>query len=106
MGDINVGDKIFDELGKQCSVTFVTDVMYEHDCYEVTFSDNSTIIADKDHRWFVDRNVGTTFKRFEQKVVTTGSMVNDFKHGKRNRYAINVCEPIDCEEKELKIVQL
>ena len=103
MGDINVGDKIFDELGKQCSVTFVTDVMYEHDCYEVTFSDNSTIIADKDHRWFVDRYVGTTFKRFEQKVVTTGSMVNDFKHGKRNRYAINVCEPIDCEEKELKI---
>lgn len=103
MGDINVGDKIFDDLGKQCSVTFVTDVMYEHDCYEVTFSDNSTIIADKDHRWFVDRYVGTTFKRFEQKVVTTGSMVNDFKHGKRNRYAINVCEPIDCEEKELKI---
>lgn len=103
MGDINVGDKIFDELGEQCSVTFVTDVMYEHDCYEVTFSDNSTIIADKDHRWFVDRYVGTTFKRFEQKVVTTGSMVNDFKHGKRNRYAINVCEPIDCEEKELKI---
>ena len=103
MGDINVGDKIFDELGKQCSVTFVTDVMYEHDCYEVTFSDNSTIIADKDHRWFVDRYIGTTFKRFEQKVVTTGSMVNDFKHGKRNRYAINVCEPIDCEEKELKI---
>lgn len=52
MGDARVGDILFDEQGRQCRVTFATEVMYDRPCYRVAFSDGSSIIADEDHRWF------------------------------------------------------
>ncbi|MGZ8164087.1 MAG: terminase TerL endonuclease subunit [Methylobacter sp.] len=51
MGELSVGDKVFDEKGKICHVTFATQVMLNHKCYEVTFSDGSKIIADAEHIW-------------------------------------------------------
>src|SRR3972149_4358904 len=49
MGSISVGDIVFDEKGDKCSVLFISPIMYKHDCYEVKFSDGSTIIADAEH---------------------------------------------------------
>lgn len=54
MGELQEGDKVFDEKGKPCNVTFATDYQYDHRCYEVQFSDGSTLIADEDHEWTVD----------------------------------------------------
>lgn len=51
-GDLKVGDYVFSEHGKLVQVTFVTDTMYDHDCYEVTFSDSQVITADAEHLWF------------------------------------------------------
>jgi hypothetical protein len=45
------GDVIFDERGLPTSVTFVTDVMDNHKCYDVVFSDGSVITADAEHLW-------------------------------------------------------
>ncbi len=53
MGEIRVGDKVFDEEGRPTTVTFVTPVMLNHKCFEVVFSDGSIITADADHQWFV-----------------------------------------------------
>jgi replicative DNA helicase len=54
MGEIRVGDVVFDETGVPCRVTATTDVMFERPCYRVRFSDGSSIIADADHLWAVD----------------------------------------------------
>jgi len=51
MGDLRAGDSVFDEHGQRCRVTQATAVMRDHDCYEVVFSDGSTIVADAEHRW-------------------------------------------------------
>lgn len=51
MGDISVGDIVFDQAGKPCRVTFVTDAMYGHKCYRVRFSDGSSVVADAEHLW-------------------------------------------------------
>ena len=48
---IQVGDMVFDENGKPCRVTFVTEVMKDHPCYEVEFSTGEKIIADAEHNW-------------------------------------------------------
>jgi replicative DNA helicase len=53
MGALTVGDKVFDDQGRPCAVTFATPVMLGHDCYEVVFSDGERIIADADHQWQV-----------------------------------------------------
>lgn len=55
MGSLKVGDQVFDENGKPCNVTFVTPVMYDHKCYNITFSDGEVITADEDHNWYVQR---------------------------------------------------
>jgi Rad3-related DNA helicase/serine/threonine protein kinase len=51
MGDLVVGDFVFDEKGQPTLVTAAFDVMYDHKCYEVVFSDGSSIIADAEHEW-------------------------------------------------------
>lgn len=53
MGDVGVGDELFDEQGAKCRVTFATPVMVAHDCFEVTFSDGQMVVADADHLWAV-----------------------------------------------------
>ena len=55
MGDLKVGDEVFDKDGNITRVTFATPIMYNHKCYEVTFSDGEKIIADEEHNWLVDR---------------------------------------------------
>ena len=55
MGSLKVGDQVFDENGKPCNVTFVTPVMYDHKCYNITFSDGEVITADADHNWYIQR---------------------------------------------------
>ena len=51
MGDVEVGDTLFDENGKPCRVTMATPAMSDHDCYRITFDGKTTIIADADHLW-------------------------------------------------------
>jgi replicative DNA helicase len=50
MGDLRVGDQVFDEQGKPCHVTYVSPV-WRRDCYRLTFEDGATLVADGDHRW-------------------------------------------------------
>ena len=51
MRDIEVGDKVFDERGEVCNVTGVSPIQYNRPCYEITFSDGATIVADGEHLW-------------------------------------------------------
>ena len=52
MGDLLVGDEVFDESGRPCSVTYVTPVQLDRECYEIEFDDGSRLTADADHQWF------------------------------------------------------
>ena len=49
--DVKAGDFVFDEHGKPTRVVYATDLMYDHVCYELTFSDGNKVIADADHDW-------------------------------------------------------
>ena len=51
MGEVQVGDLLFDEAGKPCRVTYATPVQEDRRCYRVTFSDGNQIVADADHLW-------------------------------------------------------
>ena len=51
MGDVAVDDWLFDETGLPCRVIATSEVMLDHLCYEVEFSDGPTIVADADHKW-------------------------------------------------------
>lgn len=75
MGEIKVGDWVFDEQGVPCRVIAATEVMYNRPCYRVEFSDGTYIVADADHLWYVEsrRTGGINGKRrcFEDHLWTT-----------------------------------
>jgi Rad3-related DNA helicase len=51
MGDLCVGDLVFDETGAPTEVIRAFDVMYDRPCYEIEFSDGSILVADENHQW-------------------------------------------------------
>lgn len=51
MGELRVGDQVFDENGLPCNVVAATEVMFGRPCYRVTFSDGTEIICDEQHQW-------------------------------------------------------
>lgn len=51
MGELVVGDQVFDENGKPCAVTNAFDVMHGRPCFEIEFDDGSRLVADRDHQW-------------------------------------------------------
>lgn len=80
MKDIEEGDYVYDENGNPTRVTDVTEVMYNHKVYEITFSDGDKIKADADHNWFV--------RHYEKwKTLTTQEIVDkDYKTLRKNGY--------------------
>lgn len=105
MGDLEVGDKVFDENGKVCNVTFVTDIQHDRKCYRVEFSDGSSIVADADHQWYVKDRYSIKDGGF--KVLTTRGMIDRVFVGNRvwseHRYSIPMTKPLDLAKKDLPI---
>ncbi len=51
MGDLASGDVVFDERGQPTRISAAFALMYDRPCYEVVFSDGSSLIADSEHEW-------------------------------------------------------
>src|SRR5699024_8801099 len=51
MGEVQVGDELYDAQGRPTTVVAATEVMTDRDVYEVEFSDGSVIVADGQHQW-------------------------------------------------------
>ena len=51
MGEIKVGDEVFDDFGEPSAVIAVSQIMIGRPCYEVNFSGGPAIIADAEHQW-------------------------------------------------------
>lgn len=54
MGEVQVGDLLYAADGRPTRVVAATEVMEGRPCYEVTFSDGSTIVADAEHQWLTE----------------------------------------------------
>lgn len=56
MGQIEAGDKVFDEQGSVCNVTAVTDVYMPNKAYKIYFSDNTSVVVCDEHQWITWTN--------------------------------------------------
>jgi replicative DNA helicase len=54
MGEVKVGDWLYDAAGRPTRVVAATEVMHDRPCYEVHFSDGSVIVADAEHQWLTE----------------------------------------------------
>ncbi len=105
MGDLSVGDAVLDDQGQPCTVTYVTPVQLDRQCYEVEFDDGSVIVADADHQWSATA-VEAGPERFEPRVVTTRQLLAEGvrgPNGRRPNWHVPVAQPLELPERELPI---
>lgn len=111
MADIKVGDLVFDENGQQVVVAEVTDPMYGHTCYKVSFNDGTQIIADAEHLWTVEtksirkNNSRRKSEKLPMLNITTEEMIANLKVGPKqeSNYSIPLTKPVEIGEKKLPI---
>ena len=98
MGQVQVGDELYDAQGRPTRVVAATEVLLDRPCYEVTFSDGSTIVADEEHQWLTETRAARKSKwaadkqynrsrtqRIHSSVVTTGEIARTVKLGTEGR---------------------
>lgn len=101
IGDIKIGDQVFDENGKPTKVVFATDVMHDRECYEVIFSDGTKIKADKEHLWtvnYTDSNSGN----YGRTTITTENMLLDISSNSRT-YSIQVAMSVEYTGRDVNL---
>lgn len=103
--DLKIGDCVFDENGDKCFVKWKSEVWKNRPTYKITFSDNSTIIADENHEWLTDTFESRRYANCKESIKTTKEIFNTLKHekGKKNNHSIKISKPINISNKELLI---
>jgi recombination protein RecA len=101
MEKLQPGDRVFDENGMPCRITFVTGVQNGRDCFEVRFRDGSALVADADHQWTVlERQKGG---RIVERTVTTSGMLTEglrVLRDKQYKFHIPTTMPLEYPEQE------
>jgi len=98
MGEVSVGDLLYDAEGRPTRVVAATDVLSDRPCYEVHFSDGSVIVADSEHQWLTETRAARKSKwaadhhynrsrnqRIHASVVTTAQMADTVRLGTEQR---------------------
>jgi deoxycytidine triphosphate deaminase len=98
MGELQVGDLVFDELGHATRVVAATAPMLGRPCREVVLSDRTTIVADVEHEWEVRLESARPTR-----ALTTGEMESSLRRGKEWRFRVPQAAPVDYPAKELPV---
>lgn len=95
IGELRVGDAVFDERGEPCRVEYTTETFIDRECYRVTFSDGATIVADAGHLWSALKRPG----RAPEVMTTVDLGAISGKH----RRSIPLTRPLRLPEADLPI---
>jgi replicative DNA helicase len=118
MGEVAVGDLLYDSHGRPTKVVAATDVLVDRPCYEVTFSDGSVIVADAEHQWLTETRAArkarwaaenhynrTRNQRIHPSVVTTEQIAHTIRVGREQRanHAVLNAQPLQGSAETLPI---
>lgn len=103
-GELKVGDKVFDENGKPCTVTYLSPILNDRECFEVEFDDGTVIVSDANHRWQTIDTRGQKPSLYQPKVVTTAEIARTLRSPSgRLRHRIEIAGAIKTTGKKLPI---
>ena len=89
MGELNIGDKVYDEDGKLCNVIGTSDI-HNKKCLEMKFNNNQTIISDFEHRWKVFVCKGRLNQKNKKYMVMTTQEIKNYLEKIHNKYGENI----------------
>lgn len=106
MGDLQDGDYVLGPDGKPTVVLAAHDVKHDLPCYKVTFADGSSLVADSEHLWGVERFYWKA-PNWRYEVRTTAEMLEDLYYSPRVggsarfRYRVRNTVPVELPEADL-----
>jgi hypothetical protein len=111
MGDVRVGDALFDDNGLPCRVTAVLPIDLRPESFEVKFSNGESVKACADHLWVTTAEVdapGSPYigvKRPRTRVRTTRELYNTLVCGEDRRlnHRVAMPDPLSLQEAALPI---
>lgn len=108
MGDIKIGDKVFDESGLVCNVVGVSQIQHNRNVYLVKFSNGEKIKADEEHLWSVRSLKGGNGGYNKKSIMSTKELIDSgvkvvFKNRVLNNHSINLPKPIELPDSQLSI---
>lgn len=107
MGDIQVGDLVYDENGTQTNVVKAHDVLYDRECFEVVFDDGSSVVADADHQWLTWQALDWKAHRRRghglPAITTTRKIRDTLRHGKEANHRIPVAGTLEGRNVDLPL---
>jgi hypothetical protein len=117
MGDLTEGNIVYDENGNETKIISVSEIFYNHNCYEITFSNGEKIIADAEHLWYIEDKkyrknvVRSTVKgtKFTPYIKTTEELSKDFilkRSDQRieNNYSIPISKSLKFKNKKKELL--
>jgi len=107
LGDLSVGDPIYDEKGQVQTVAWLSPVDLRPDSYLITFSNGEKIKACADHRWLTYTK-GDYFKEhrdrpFESTIKTTAEIANSIYAGGYYNHKIAAIDPVELPDQKLPV---
>lgn len=102
MGELRVGDSVIGSGGTPTTVINATEVMRDHEVFEVEFSTGEVIVADADHQWF-------TLSKSERKhgkpgtVRTTKEIASRVMVGAEFNHYVPHASPVELPERPLPL---
>lgn len=103
MGDLRVGDRVFDQDGRPVPVVAATEPMISRPCSRMLFSDGTTLVADTAHQWEVQTKRDRTRSPKTSRVVTTDEIERTLKVGREYNHHVSQAAAVQCPERELPI---
>ena len=109
MGEIQVGDRVFDENGKPCAVVALSAIDDTEQCYRITFRDGSYIDAGENHLWDAESIIGEyhgvqwTTGELYRRTIRQRTRFAGTKDETRSIVRFPVVPPLQCESAELPI---
>ncbi len=106
MGDITVGDELFDADGRPTRVVAATEVMTGRPCFEVELSDGTVLVADAEHQWLTDTRASRRSSHGTPEIRTTAEIARTLRcdtADRRVNHAIAVARPLQLPERDLPV---
>lgn len=101
MSEIKVGDIIYGKDGQETSVTYITDIMQNRQCYEVEFTHGDKVIADAEHQWTINLPV----KANSEITITTNELIKQYEKLKGTTQSLHIkhCDALNFSTQKLAI---
>lgn len=106
MGEVTVGDTLLDADGRPTRVVGATEVMTGRPCFEIVFSDGTSIVADAAHQWLTDTRASRRVAHVPAAVRTTEQIAATLRTetaDRRVNHSVAVCAPLELPERDLLV---